>query len=85
MGIEKVILKQERMSIYFITHNPKYFQSEVFEKILRYVCSRVERCRLVEDKDRQGHPTGKRYAVIQQVKTISGALHLLNKVMEETV
>ena len=85
MGIEKVILKQERMSIYFITHNPKYFQSEVFEKILRYVCSRVERCRLVEDKDRQGHPTGKRYAVIQQVKTISGALHLLSKVMEETV
>lgn len=85
MGIEKVILKQERMSIYFITHNPKYFQSEVFEKILRYVCSRMERCRLVEDKDRQGHPTGKRYAVIQQVKTISGALHLLNKVMEETV
>ena len=85
MGIEKVILKQERMSIYFITHNPKYYQSEVFEKILRYVCSRVERCRLVEDKDRQGHPTGKRYAVIQQVKTISGALHLLSKVMEETV
>lgn len=85
MGIEKVILKQERMSIYFITHNPKYFQSDVFEKILRYVCSRVERCRLVEDKDRQGHPTGKRYAVIQQVKTISGALHLLSKVMEETV
>ena len=85
MGIEKVILKQERMSIYFITHNPKYFQSEVFEKILHYVCSRVERCRLVEDKDRQGHPTGKRYAVIQQVKTISGALHLLSKVMEETV
>lgn len=85
MGIEKVILKQERMSIYFITHNPKYFQSDVFEKILRYVCSRVERCRLVEDKDRQGHPTGKRYAVIQQVKTISGALHLLSKVMEETI
>ena len=82
MGIEKVILKQERMSLYFITHNSKYFQSEMFEKILRYVCSRVDRCRLVEDKDRQGKPTGKRYVVIQQVKTIAGALHLLNKILE---
>ena len=82
MGIEKVILKQERISLYFITHNPKFFQSEIFEKILRYACSRVDRCRLVEDKDRQGKPTGKRYVVIQQVKTISGALHLLNKILE---
>jgi transcription-repair coupling factor (superfamily II helicase) len=82
MGIEKVILKQERMSLYLMSHNPKYYQSAVFEKILHYACTRMERCRLVEDKDRQGKPTGKRYVVIQQVKTISGALHLLNKVME---
>jgi transcription-repair coupling factor (superfamily II helicase) len=82
MGIEKVILKQERMSLYLMSHNPKYYQSAVFEKILHYACTRLERCRLVEDKDRQGKPTGKRYVVIQQVKTISGALHLLNKVME---
>ena len=82
MGIEKVILKQERISLYFITHNPNFFQSDIFEKILRYACSRVDRCRLVEDKDRQGKPTGKRYVTIQQVKTISGALHLLNKILE---
>jgi transcription-repair coupling factor (superfamily II helicase) len=82
MGIEKVILKQERMSLYFVNHNPRYYQSEIFTKILQYACSRVERCRLVEDKDRQGKPTGKRYAVVQQVKSISGALHLLNKILE---
>jgi hypothetical protein len=35
---------------------------------------------LVEDKDRQGKPTGKRYATFQQVKTISGALNMLNKI-----
>ena len=81
MGIEKVILKKERMSLYFVSHNPKYFQSEMFDKILRYVCSRVERCLMVQDKDRQGKPTGKRYVVIQQVKTIAGALNLLNKVV----
>ena len=41
----------------------------------------VDQFLLVDNKDRQGKPTGKRYVVIQQVKTISGALHLLNKVM----
>ena len=69
------------MSLYFV-NTPRYFQSNVFGKILQYACSRAERCRLVEDKDRDGKPTGKRYAIINQVKTISGALHLLNKILE---
>ena len=83
MGIEKVILKQERMSLYLTTHNPRYYQSPIFEKILQYACSRVERCRMVEDRDRKGTPTGKRYIIVQQVKTIGGALHLLNKILTE--
>ena len=83
MGIEKVLLKQERMSLYFTRNNPRYFHSDMFGKILQYVCARTERCRLVEDKDRQGKQTGKRYVVIQQVRTISGALHLLNRMLGE--
>ena len=85
MGIEKVILKQERMSIYFVNHNPKYFQSEIFGKLVQYACSRAERCRLVEDKNREGKPTGKRYMVVQQVKTIGGALHLLSKISGDKI
>ena len=81
MGIEKVILKQERMSLYFTNSHPKYFQSDIFGKLVQYACSRADRCRLVEDKNREGKPTGKRYMVVQQVKTIGGALHLLSKVM----
>ena len=84
MGIEKVIMKQERMSIYFV-NNPNYFNSEVFGKMVQFACSRAERCRLVEDKDRQGKPTGKRYMVVHQVKTIGGALHLLSKISEGNV
>jgi hypothetical protein len=49
---------------------------------VQYACSRADRCRLVEDKNREGKPTGKRYMVVQQVKTIGGALHLLNKILE---
>ena len=83
MGIEKVILKQERMTLFFMRNSARYFQSEIFGKILQYACSRVDRCQLVEDRDRQGKLTGKRYLAIQQVKTISGALHLLNKILTE--
>jgi transcription-repair coupling factor (superfamily II helicase) len=79
LGIEKVILKQERLSLYFTTKNNKYWQSDTFSKVVEFVMTRPQRCRLVEDKDRQGKPTGRRYATVQQVKTISGALTMLNK------
>ena len=81
MGIEKVVLKQERLTLFFTTKNNKYWQSEIFSKIVEFVLTRPQRCRLVEDKDRQGKPTGRRYATIQQVKTIGGALTLLNKIL----
>ena len=80
LGIEKVILKQERLSLYFTTKNNKYWQSDTFSNVVEFVMTRPQRCRLVEDKDRQGKPTGRRYATIQQVKTISGALTMLNKI-----
>ena len=81
MGIEKVVLKQERLTLFFTTKNNKYWQSEVFGKVVEFILTRPQRCRLVEDKDRQGKPTGRRYATIQQVKTIGGALTLLNKIL----
>ena len=81
MGIEKMVLKQERLTLFFTTKNNKYWQSDMFGKIVEFVFSRAQRCRLVEDKDRQGKPTGKRYATIQQVKTIGGALNILSKIL----
>ena len=83
MGIEKVVLKQERLTLFFTTKNDRYWQSEMFGKVVEFVFSRAQRCRLVEDKDRQGKPTGKRYATIQQVKTIGGALNILSKMLGE--
>ena len=80
MGIEKVMLKQERLTIVFTRTNDKYWQSDVFGRIVEFVYSRPQRCRMAEDKDKLGKPTGRRYATIQQVKTISGALNVLNKI-----
>ncbi|MCQ2347534.1 MAG: DEAD/DEAH box helicase, partial [Paludibacteraceae bacterium] len=80
LGIEKVFLKQERMVLYFTTKSERYWQSDIFDRFIQYVCSRADRCQVHEEKDKQGRPTGKRYITILQVKTIAGAIHLLNKI-----
>ena len=81
MGIEKVLLKKENLTLYFTQSNKQYWQSEIFGKVIEYVYSRPQRCKLIEEKDRQGKKTGRIYATILQVKTITGALHLLNKIL----
>lgn len=83
MGIEKIYLKGERMTIYFVTNNDKYWQSEAFGKILLFATQRLDRCRVVEDVDKQGQKTGKRHMTIMQVRTLGGALHLLSKIYNE--
>jgi hypothetical protein len=52
----------------------------MFGKIVEFIYSRPQRCKLVEEKDRQGKKTGRIFATVLQVKTITGALHLLNKI-----
>ena len=81
LGIEKVVLKQGHMTLFFIRNNDSYWQSEIFGKVLQYVCSRPQRCTLHEERDKQGKPTGKRSVTVQQVNTISGALTLLSKIV----
>ncbi len=73
LGIEKIYLKGERMTVYFITHSEAYWHSETFGKFVQYLYSRGDRCQLKEEK-------GKRFATVNQVKTVSGAIHLLTKV-----
>ena len=79
MGIEKIFLKQEQMTLYFVANKDAYWQSDIFGKILDYAVHKTDRCLLKEEVNRQGVKTGKRYLTIQQVKTLGGAIHLLNK------
>ncbi len=80
LGIEKILLKGERMTIYFVQKKDAYWQSEAFGKIVQYAVNRPERCMLVEERDKKGQKTGRRYASIQNVKTIAGATTLLSKI-----
>ena len=80
LGIEKILLKGERMTMYFVQHKEAYWQSEPFGRIIRYVMTRPERCTLHEERDKKGIPTGRRYITITNVKTIAGAINLLSKI-----
>lgn len=85
MGVDKIFLKAERMTIFFISNNPKYWQSETFGKFIEFIYTRGDRCRLAAQVDKQGKPTGRRYATIQQVKSVQGAIHLLTKIENMTI
>ena len=78
LGIEKILLKGERMTMYLVQHKEAYWQSEAFGNIIQYAVTRPERCALHEEKDKKGVPTGRRYVTITNVKTINGAIRLLS-------
>ena len=80
LGIEKILLKGERMTMYFVTHKDAYWQSEAFGKMIQYAQLRPERCKLDVERDKKGVPTGRRYMTIMNVKTVAGAIQLLSKI-----
>ena len=80
LGIEKILLKGERMTMYLVQHKDAYWQSEVFGNMIQYAATRPERCSLHEEVDKKGYKTGRRYITITNVKTIAGAITLLSKI-----
>ena len=73
-GCEKIILKQQRMSLYFVSQNDSpFYDSEAFDHILSYVARHPRRCQFRE----QG---GKRSMVIADVPTIEEAVKLMSDI-----
>ena len=63
LGMEKVVLKQEKMNLFFVSdNNIRYFQSPVFGKVLSYLQKNPRQCQLREIK-------GKRSISITHIKT----------------
>lgn len=85
LGVEKILLKGERMTMYLVQHKEAYWQSEIFGKIVQYAVMRPERCSLHEERDKKGIPPGRRYVTITNVKTIAGAIRLLSKIESGTI
>ena len=80
MGIEKILLKGEHMTMYLVQNKEAYWQSKQFGNMIQYAVTRPERCLMQEERDKKGFKTGRRYITIMNVKTISGAMTLLHKV-----
>ena len=80
MGIEKILLKGEHMTMYLVQNKEAYWQSKQFGNMIQYAVTRPERCLMQEEKDKKGFKTGRRYITIMNVKTIAGAMTLLHKV-----
>ncbi|MCI6106101.1 MAG: transcription-repair coupling factor [Prevotella sp.] len=76
LGCEKIILKQGRMQMQFVTNpNSAYYKSATFGKVLNYIAANARRCDLKEVR-------GKRYMVVNGVPTVGEAVKVLLKVKE---
>lgn len=74
LGMEKIILKKERMSL-FLVSNPEssYYQSEAFDKLLRYLQWNPRGCELREQN-------GKRSIIVKNVPTVETACSILEEI-----
>ncbi len=74
LGIEKIVLKQGNMYIYFVgVENVAYYQSAAFGRILHFLQSNPLRCKIRERN-------GKRSFLISNVETVSQALSILQDI-----
>lgn len=71
LGIEKVVLKQQNMYIYFVgEENKAYYESPAFGKILHYLQNDMQRCKLRE-------VNGKRSILINGVRSVQESVGVL--------
>ena len=74
LGCEKIVLKQQRMTLFFVTQNDSpFYQSEAFGMLLDYVAHNPRRCNFRE-------VNGKRSMVIGDVPTIEEAVQILTSI-----
>lgn len=76
LGIEKVVLKNERMSLFLIANpDSPYYQSDAFEKLLNYIQKYPRNCELKEKN-------GKRSVSIKNVPNVETGCMILAEILE---
>ena len=75
LGIEKIILKQQKMFLYFVTNaDSPYYQSEAFGQILNYATQSVRRSALRDQN-------GRRSMLVSDVSTVGEALTICRAIL----
>ena len=74
LGCEKIILKGGIMQMQFVS-NPlsAFYKSDTFEKVIQFIVTHPQECNLKESR-------GRRYLVIQDVKTVEQAVAMLRSI-----
>ncbi|MCK6616765.1 MAG: transcription-repair coupling factor [Cyclobacteriaceae bacterium] len=72
LGFEKLSLKKGVLKGYFVSTNDAYFNSETFGKILRYIQSHPQLCRL-----RDQH--GKAMVIIENITDVDAAMAIIHQ------
>ena len=78
LGCEKIILRQGRLSLHFVS-NPEspFYQSAAFGRILDFAVAQPKRCQLRDAK-------GKRSLLVADVASVADAISLLSPLTNET-
>ena len=77
LGIEKIMLKQQKMFLYFVSNaDSPYYQSEAFGKVLNYVSHNPRQCNFRE-------ANGKRSIVISPVPSVEVALSICRAILTD--
>lgn len=75
MGIEKVILKADRMTLYFVSNlESPYYQSKAFGKVFEYMAKYPRNCNLREQN-------GKRSMVMKEIHDVASAVSVLQEMV----
>ncbi|GHV08575.1 transcription-repair-coupling factor [Bacteroidia bacterium] len=74
LGIEKIVLKNGNMSLYLISQfDSAYYQSEAFERLLKFVQTNYKRTKLKEERNR-------RSLVVQDLNSVEKAVKILEDI-----
>ena len=89
LGCEKIMLKQGRMFLYFVSNpNSPFYQSETFGNVINYATANVRRCNLRETSAQRlstngAQENGKRSMVVTDVPTVQEALSVMKSIVAE--
>lgn len=79
LGMEKVILKNDRMNLYLVSNiDSPYYQSKAFDRLLSFVQKYPRLCELKEKNN-------KRFIVIQKIDTVEAACTTLDEIINTEV
>jgi transcription-repair coupling factor (superfamily II helicase) len=75
LGVEKVVLKAERMTLYFVSNlDSPYYQSVAFGKFIEYMAKNPRYCNLREQN-------GRRSMVVSKVTDVKSAVSILQEIV----